>query len=65
MIGDTKLGISRRGRNTTKWVFHTGIMWTNFAPSKILSKWSKLIYTIYELEIEDRLKFEEGVKRAS
>ena len=31
----------------------------------MISKCSKLIYTIYEVKIEDRLKFEEGVKRAS
>ena len=31
----------------------------------MLSKWSKLIYAIYEMKIEDRSKFEDGVKRAS
>ena len=38
---------------------------TVYHKNLFLSKWSKLIYTIYEMEIEDRLKFEEGVKRAS
>ena len=36
----------------------------NYEKNKI-SKWSKLIYAVYEMEIEDRLKFEDGVKRAS